>query len=77
MEKKDEDGKQIIRRLDAIIHLLVKQQLSRDNESARNTIVGLYSAGLKDSEIASILGRSRGYVASEVSKCSKKVKNNE
>jgi DNA-binding CsgD family transcriptional regulator len=57
----------ITRRLDAIIHILIKHTQIQEM-TARDQIILLRSVGLKDAEIASILGKTRGYVSSEVSK---------
>ncbi len=56
----------IERRLDAIIHILLRQTDVQEM-SAREQIEVLDRLGLRDSEIARILGRTRGYVASELS----------
>jgi DNA-binding CsgD family transcriptional regulator len=66
---KDEknDVTAITRRLDAIIHILIKHTQIQDM-TARDQIILLRSIGLKDTEIASILGKTRGYVSSELSK---------
>jgi len=56
----------IERRLDAIIHILLRQTEVQEM-NAREQIQVLDRLGLRDSEIARILGRTRGYVASELS----------
>ncbi len=56
----------IERRLDAIIHILLRQTEVQEM-NARNQIEMLSRLGLSDQEIARILGRTRGYVASELS----------
>jgi hypothetical protein len=60
------DTSGIERRLDAIIHILLRQTEMQEM-STRGRIELLSEIGLKDSEIARILGRTRGYVASELS----------
>jgi DNA-binding CsgD family transcriptional regulator len=57
----------IAKRLDAIIRILLRQTEVQEM-SARGQIQLLEELGLSDAEIARILGRSRGYVASELSK---------
>jgi len=56
----------IERRLDAIIHILLRQTEVQEM-STRKQIEVLDRLGLRDSEIAGILGRTRGYVAGELS----------
>jgi IS30 family transposase len=53
------------KRLDAIINILLSQTQLQE-EPTRNKIALLSSIGFSDSEIARILGRSRGYVSSEL-----------
>jgi hypothetical protein len=60
------DTSGIERRLDAIIHILLRQTEMQEM-STRGQIELLSEIGLKDSEIAGILGRTRGYVAGELS----------
>jgi len=64
-EAADFDG--IERRLDAIIHILLRQTEAQEM-STRDQIGTLSRLGLRDWEIARILCRTRGYVASELSK---------
>ena len=54
------------RRLDAIIHVLLRGS-SVQEMSTRDHIELLSRHGLRDVEIAGVLGRTRGYVASELS----------
>jgi DNA-binding CsgD family transcriptional regulator len=56
----------IEKRLDAIIRILLKQTEVQES-SSRAHIQLLSELGLSDAEIARILGRTRGYVASELS----------
>ena len=56
--------RRIVTRLDAMIALSLLQ--IRDGVSAREQIKILNQTGLKYGEIASILGRSASYVASEL-----------
>lgn len=60
------DPSGIERRLDAIIHVLLRQTEVQEMNT-RGRIALLKEIGLKDSEIAGILGRTRSYVASELS----------
>ena len=56
----------IEKRLDVIIRILLKQTEVQES-SSRVHIQLLSDLGLTDAEIAKILGRTRGYVASELS----------
>ena len=60
------DVEGIERRLDALIHILLRQAEVQEM-STRRHIELLNNLGLRDAEIARILGRTRGYVASELS----------
>ena len=64
--EKDAGFREIIRRLDVVIYFLLKKDM-QEGTSNREIIKQLYGLGLKDVEIAGILGRSRSYVASEIS----------
>jgi len=64
--KEKETAEGIEKRLDAIIHILLRQTEVQEM-STRKHIELLNRLGLRDSEIARILGRTRGYVASELS----------
>lgn len=70
MSGKDNTDTEITKRLDIIIGLLLRQQKDK-NTSNRQTIKELNDMGLKDFEIARILGRSRSYVASELTQLRK------
>ena len=59
------DTKGIEKRLDAMIRILLRPTEVQEM-SSRDQIALLYSTGLSDAEIANILGRTRGYVASEL-----------
>ena len=62
------DGlREISRRLDAVIYLLMN--LKRfESISAEDRILELRTLGFSDTEVARIIGRTRGYVASAVSR---------
>lgn len=64
--KEAEWSEGIERRLDAVIRILLNQTEVQES-STRSHIQLLSELGLTDTEIARILGRSRGYVASELS----------
>ena len=64
-KKEAEWSEGIEKRLDAIIRILLKQTEVQES-STRNHIQLLSEMGLADVEIARILGRSRGYVSSEL-----------
>ena len=68
MQNKELNADEIIKRLDIIISLLIKQGDEKENTIKRDTIGYLYDMGLKDYEIAKILSRSRGYIGGEISK---------
>lgn len=57
----------IIKRLDTIIYILLRHNQLQEM-TTRGHIALLTSLGLRDIEIAKILGKTRGYVASERSK---------
>ena len=61
---------EIIKRLDLIAYLLLEQR-RQDGKPNREIIKELSEWGLKDFEIARILGRSRSYVASELTQIRK------
>lgn len=67
------DSGDIKRRLDVIIALILKQH-AKDGMTAREQIMFLNTIGLKDHEIAQIFGKSRGYVAKEISIMKRTVK---
>lgn len=56
---------EITKRLDVIIYLLLKQNQEK-GATTRQIIKELNDIGLKDYEIAKIFGKSRSYIASEV-----------
>lgn len=61
----------LIKRLDVLIHLQLKQQ-AQSGTSTREQIGILNSLGLNYNEIATIIGRSGSYVASELTLLKKK-----
>lgn len=65
---------EVTKRLDVIIYLLLEQK-RQAGTSRRDIIKELTHLGLKDSEIAGILGRTRGYVSSELTQIKKTNKN--
>ncbi len=68
MKKKEaEQFEEINKRLDAIINILLRHNQLQEM-TTREHIEILNSVGLRDAEIARILGRTRGYVAGELSK---------
>ena len=72
--KNDEkiDWTAITKRLDALLYILMKQ-VKVQEMSTREQIGLLNSIGLKDTEIARIFGgKTRGYIASELSQLRKK-----
>lgn len=74
------DFQDITRRLNVIIYLLLDKKRS-EGKSNREIIKELSEFGLKDTEICTMLGKSRSYVASELTQikkgAKKKVKENE
>jgi len=68
----DMDG--VEKRLDAIINILLRQTKLQEG-SSRAHIALLYSIGFSDSEIARVLGKTRGYVSSELALIRKAKKN--
>ena len=72
-EKLEADARRIEKRLDAMIRILLRPTEVQEM-SSRDQIALLHSTGLGDSEIANILGRSRGYVASELTQIRKREK---
>ena len=74
MKQKENKGyEEVIKRLDALIRINLRQSQTQEM-TARDQINLLNSIGLSYSEIAKILGRSEGYVASEISLGKKKKK---
>jgi len=73
IEKTNFDSESMVKRLDVIIYLLLKQNQDKWSTS-RQMIKELNDLGLRDYEIAKILGRSRSYIASELTLL-KKLKN--
>jgi hypothetical protein len=65
---------EITKRLDIIIYLLIKQTQEKDEATKKEIIADLFEWGLKDFEIAKILGKSRSYVSSEITKFKKSKK---
>jgi len=83
MKKKDEGYRsnnstleEIKKRMDLIIYLLldIKKQ---EGKKAKEIIKELSEWGLKDYEIANILGKTRSYIASELSKTKKSLEKGE
>jgi len=66
MTNKEIDLEEITKRLDIIIYLLIKQTQEKDEAKKKEMITELFEWGLKDFEIARILGKSRGYVSSVI-----------
>jgi len=66
MANKEIDLEEITKRLDTIIYLLIKQTREKDEAKKKEVIAELFELGLKDFEIAKILGKSRGYVSSVI-----------
>ena len=61
----------VIKRLDTLIYILLRHGRIQEM-TTREQIELLTSLGLRDIEIARILGKSRGYVASERTKIKKR-----
>lgn len=64
-DKGSSNSKDIIKRLDVVIYLLLKQSQEQDT-TTRQMIKELNDIGLKDYEIAKIFGKSRSYISSEL-----------
>lgn len=64
-DKGSSNSKDIIKRLDVVIYLLLKQSQGQD-ATTRQMIKELNDIGLKDYEIAKIFGKSRSYISSEL-----------
>lgn len=77
MTKKEIDIDEITKRLDVIIYLLIKQTKEKDETTKKEMIAELFEWGLKDFEIANILGKTRSYVSSEITKLKKGKKKKE
>lgn len=74
MAKEKDKIDDVLKRLDILIYILLRQE-SIQEMTGREHIGLLTSLGLRDIEIAGILGKSRGYVASERTKIRKGVNN--
>jgi DNA-binding CsgD family transcriptional regulator len=74
MAEKELDTVGIERRLDVLIRLMLRPTDVQEMTN-REQIALLSSAGLRDTEIANILGKTRSYVASEMTQVRKKEKN--
>lgn len=73
--KQTADEGAIVKRLNIIIHLLLRQVEPKDTaESARTEIKMLRDLGLTNVEIATVLGKSEGYISSALSKLREKTK---
>ena len=68
MQKEEINLEEITKRLDIIIGFLMEQAQEKSGASNREIIGRLSESGLKDTEIANILCRTRGYVSSELVK---------
>ena len=77
MTNKEINIEEITKRLDVIIYLLIKQTKEKDETTKKEMIAELFEWGLKDFEIASILGKTRSYVSSEITKLKKGKKKKE
>jgi DNA-directed RNA polymerase specialized sigma24 family protein len=66
VEKNERDA--ITKRLDAIIRLLVEDQVNRGKVTKGSLMLQLTSCGLSTAEIAQILGRASKDVASDLRK---------
>jgi len=69
-----ESNLEVVKRLELIIYLLLKKGEHEGQITKREIIKELSEWGLKDYEIANILGRSRNYVAKEISQLKKSKK---
>ena len=65
IDKRSSNSEDIIKRLDVIIYLLLKQNKEQE-ATTRKMIKELNDIGLKDYEIAKIFGKSRSYISSEL-----------
>lgn len=77
MTNKDLNLEDVTKRLDLIIYLLIKQSQEKDKATNREIIGELFEWGLKDLDIAKIFGKSRGYIASEITQLKKSKKKQE
>jgi len=77
MADKELNLEQVTKRLDIIIYLLIKETQEKDEATKKEMIAELFEWGLKDFEIAKILGKSRSYVSSEITKFKKDKKKKE
>ena len=71
MVEKESNYEEMTERLDLIIYLLIKQRQEKDEATKKELIGELFEWGLKDFEIAKILGKSRTYIASEITQFKK------
>jgi AraC-like DNA-binding protein len=71
MSNKEINLEEITKRIDIIIYLLIKQRLEKETVTNREIISELVDRGLKDIEIANIFGKSRSYIASEITQMKK------
>jgi len=72
MPKEKDKIDDVLKRLDILIYILLRQEKLQEM-TGRDHIGLLTSLGLRDIEIANILGKSRGYIASERTKIRKGV----
>lgn len=68
MQKEEINLGEITNRLDVIIGFLVELAQEKNVASNREIIGRLNEIGLKDTDIAKILCRTRGYVSGEITK---------
>lgn len=75
MSKEDENAnfKEVISRLDAIIRILLRQSQIEEMNTGEQILI-LNSAGLSDSDIAKIIGKTRNYTSSVITKKGKRGK---
>ena len=71
-EKKNLD--EVVNRLDAIIRILLRQNNIQEMTTADQIMI-LNSSGLKGSDIAKIMGKTRSYISSVLSTRKKGAKN--
>ena len=64
--------KEISRKLDIIIRLIILQQIK--NKPVKEQIIELYKLGFSNKEIARMLGKSESHVAKEISIYRKQIK---